>query len=119
MLLQQTLFDAVVTAPMEAYWTALMLNSSGWLSTKLHTILTIIEVFFFFLHKCSLLALQIASFLSSIDEEVETAFLGTRSGLMRFQRYTGIEKRIAKYVDNLKKCFFTIVLYFIKVVRSF
>lgn len=29
MLLQQTLFDAVVTAPMEAYWTALMLNSSG------------------------------------------------------------------------------------------
>lgn len=28
-LLQQTLFDAVVTAPMEAYWTALMLNASG------------------------------------------------------------------------------------------
>lgn len=28
-LLQQTLFDAVVTAPMEAYWTALMLNTSG------------------------------------------------------------------------------------------
>ncbi|XP_031696574.1 voltage-dependent calcium channel subunit alpha-2/delta-4-like, partial [Anarrhichthys ocellatus] len=25
-LLQQTLFDAVVTAPMEAYWNALMLN---------------------------------------------------------------------------------------------
>lgn len=44
-----------------------------------------------------------ASFLSSMDEEVETAFLGTRSGLMRFQRYTGIEKRLAKYVDNLKK----------------
>lgn len=60
LLLQQTLFDAVVTAPMEAYWTALMLNTSG------------------------------------MDEEVETAFLGTRSGLMRFQRYTGIEKRIAK-----------------------
>uniref|UniRef100_A0A671WCP9 Calcium voltage-gated channel auxiliary subunit alpha2delta 4 n=1 Tax=Sparus aurata TaxID=8175 RepID=A0A671WCP9_SPAAU len=56
LLLQQTLFDAVVTAPMEAYWTALMLNTSG----------------------------------------VETVFLGTRSGLMRFQRYTGIEKRIAK-----------------------
>uniref|UniRef100_A0A3Q1G682 Calcium voltage-gated channel auxiliary subunit alpha2delta 4 n=1 Tax=Acanthochromis polyacanthus TaxID=80966 RepID=A0A3Q1G682_9TELE len=59
-LLQQTLFDAVVTAPMEAYWTALMLNTSG------------------------------------MDDGVETAFLGTRSGLMRFQRYTGIEKRIAK-----------------------
>ncbi|CAK6961404.1 voltage-dependent calcium channel subunit alpha-2/delta-4 isoform X2 [Scomber scombrus] len=59
-LIQQTLFDAVVTAPMEAYWTALMLNSSG------------------------------------MDEGVETAFLGTRSGLMRFQRYTGIEKRLAK-----------------------
>lgn len=28
-LLQQTLFDAVVTAPMEAYWTALMLNATG------------------------------------------------------------------------------------------
>lgn len=26
MLLQQTLFDAVVTAPLEAYWNALMLN---------------------------------------------------------------------------------------------
>uniref|UniRef100_A0A8C2ZDN7 Calcium voltage-gated channel auxiliary subunit alpha2delta 4 n=1 Tax=Cyclopterus lumpus TaxID=8103 RepID=A0A8C2ZDN7_CYCLU len=46
-LLQQTLFDAVVTAPMEAYWTALMLNTSG------------------------------------MDEGVETAFLGTRSGLIR------------------------------------
>ncbi|XP_075327902.1 voltage-dependent calcium channel subunit alpha-2/delta-4 isoform X1 [Odontesthes bonariensis] len=59
-LLQQTLFDAVVTAPMEAYWTALMLNTSG------------------------------------VDEGIETAFLGTRSGLLRFQRYTGIEKRIGK-----------------------
>lgn len=29
LLLQQALFDAVVTAPMEAYWTALMLNTSG------------------------------------------------------------------------------------------
>ncbi|OWK03871.1 hypothetical protein Celaphus_00013845, partial [Cervus elaphus hippelaphus] len=27
-LLQEALFDAVVTAPMEAYWTALALNSS-------------------------------------------------------------------------------------------
>ncbi|XP_034434859.1 voltage-dependent calcium channel subunit alpha-2/delta-4 isoform X5 [Hippoglossus hippoglossus] len=60
LLLQQTLFDAVVTAPMEAYWTALMLNTSG------------------------------------MDDGVETAFLGTRSGLLRFQRYTGIEKRVAK-----------------------
>lgn len=32
----------------------------------------------------------------SMDEGIETAFLGTRSGLMRFQRYTGIEKRTAK-----------------------
>ncbi|XP_072769376.1 voltage-dependent calcium channel subunit alpha-2/delta-4 isoform X3 [Nerophis lumbriciformis] len=59
-LLQQTLFDAVVTAPMEAYWTALMLNPAG------------------------------------MDEGMETAFLGTRSGLMRFQRYSGIEKRVGK-----------------------
>ncbi|XP_029317836.1 voltage-dependent calcium channel subunit alpha-2/delta-4 [Cottoperca gobio] len=59
-LLQQTLFDAVVTAPMEAYWTALMLNTSG------------------------------------MEDGVETAFLGTRSGLMRFQRYAGVEKRIGK-----------------------
>ncbi|XP_039647363.1 voltage-dependent calcium channel subunit alpha-2/delta-4 isoform X2 [Perca fluviatilis] len=59
-LLQQTLFDAVVTAPMEAYWTALMLNTSG------------------------------------MEEGVETAFLGTRSGLLRFQRYAGMEKRTAK-----------------------
>ncbi|XP_053720186.1 voltage-dependent calcium channel subunit alpha-2/delta-4 isoform X1 [Synchiropus splendidus] len=60
-LLQQTLFDAVVTAPLEAYWTAIMLNTSG------------------------------------MDEGIETAFLGTRSGLTRFQRYTGIEKRVAKW----------------------
>ncbi|XP_056223466.1 voltage-dependent calcium channel subunit alpha-2/delta-4 isoform X2 [Seriola aureovittata] len=59
-LLQQTLFDAVVTAPMEAYWTTLMLNTSG------------------------------------MVEGVETAFLGTRSGLMRFQWYTGMEKRVGK-----------------------
>ncbi|KAM6962290.1 voltage-dependent calcium channel subunit alpha-2/delta-4 [Tautogolabrus adspersus] len=60
LLLSQTLFDAVVTAPMEAYWTALMLNTS------------------------------------SMDKGIETVFLGTRSGLMRFQRYTGIEKRTGK-----------------------
>uniref|UniRef100_A0A671SJG4 Calcium channel, voltage-dependent, alpha 2/delta subunit 4a n=1 Tax=Sinocyclocheilus anshuiensis TaxID=1608454 RepID=A0A671SJG4_9TELE len=59
-LLQHTLFDAVVTAPMEAYWTALLLNASG------------------------------------IDGGVETAFLGTRSGLMRMIRYVGVEKRVAK-----------------------
>uniref|UniRef100_A0A8B9RKD9 Voltage-dependent calcium channel subunit alpha-2/delta-4-like n=1 Tax=Astyanax mexicanus TaxID=7994 RepID=A0A8B9RKD9_ASTMX len=55
-LLQQTLFDAVVTAPLEAYWTALMLMEDG----------------------------------------IETAFLGTRSGLMRVTRYSGIEKRKGK-----------------------
>ncbi|XP_067284318.1 voltage-dependent calcium channel subunit alpha-2/delta-4 [Pseudorasbora parva] len=59
-LLQQTMFDAVVTAPMEAYWTALLLNASG------------------------------------IDAGVETAFLGTRSGLTRMMRYVGVEKRVAK-----------------------
>uniref|UniRef100_A0A8C2Q504 Calcium channel, voltage-dependent, alpha 2/delta subunit 4b n=1 Tax=Cyprinus carpio TaxID=7962 RepID=A0A8C2Q504_CYPCA len=52
-LLQQVLFDAVVTAPLEAYWTALMLTESGFIS----------------------------------------AFLGTRSGLMRVIRYAGSEKR--------------------------
>lgn len=92
MLLQQTLFDAVVTAPMEAYWTALMLNTSGWIFTQSHAFLTtVVRLFSFMIFSWS--------FLSSMDEEVETAFLGTRSGLMRFQRYTGIEKRIAKYVD--------------------
>uniref|UniRef100_A0A8C1XK33 Calcium channel, voltage-dependent, alpha 2/delta subunit 4b n=1 Tax=Cyprinus carpio TaxID=7962 RepID=A0A8C1XK33_CYPCA len=50
-LLQQVLFDAVVTAPLEAYWTALTLTS---------------------------------------------AFLGTRSGLMRVIRYAGSEKRVGK-----------------------
>lgn len=29
-LVREVLFDAVVTAPMEAYWTALVLNSSGY-----------------------------------------------------------------------------------------
>uniref|UniRef100_A0A6Q2YRE5 Calcium voltage-gated channel auxiliary subunit alpha2delta 4 n=1 Tax=Esox lucius TaxID=8010 RepID=A0A6Q2YRE5_ESOLU len=56
-LLRQTLFDAVVTAPMEAYWTAVIPES---------------------------------------PEGVETAFLGTRSGLMRVTRYVGSEKRVAK-----------------------
>uniref|UniRef100_A0AAY4DA41 VWFA domain-containing protein n=1 Tax=Denticeps clupeoides TaxID=299321 RepID=A0AAY4DA41_9TELE len=59
-LLQQTMFDAVVTAPMEAYWTAIMLNTSG------------------------------------LDEGIETAFLGTRSGLMRVIRFAENEKRVAK-----------------------
>uniref|UniRef100_A0A3B4CZX0 VWFA domain-containing protein n=1 Tax=Pygocentrus nattereri TaxID=42514 RepID=A0A3B4CZX0_PYGNA len=59
-LLRQTLFDAVVTAPMEAYWTAILLNESG------------------------------------IDDGVETAFMGSRSGLMRMFRYVGAEKRAAK-----------------------
>nr|XP_043892369.1 voltage-dependent calcium channel subunit alpha-2/delta-4-like isoform X1 [Solea senegalensis]XP_043892370.1 voltage-dependent calcium channel subunit alpha-2/delta-4-like isoform X1 [Solea senegalensis]XP_043892371.1 voltage-dependent calcium channel subunit alpha-2/delta-4-like isoform X1 [Solea senegalensis] len=59
MLLQQMLFDAVVTAPLEAYWNALMLNDG-------------------------------------VEPGVETAFLGTRSGLMRIIRYAGVETRVAK-----------------------
>uniref|UniRef100_A0A673X5S9 Calcium voltage-gated channel auxiliary subunit alpha2delta 4 n=1 Tax=Salmo trutta TaxID=8032 RepID=A0A673X5S9_SALTR len=59
-LLQQTLFDAVVTAPLEAYWQAIMLNASG------------------------------------MEAGVETAFLGTRSGIIRLTRYTGMETRVAK-----------------------
>uniref|UniRef100_A0A4W4F8K1 VWFA domain-containing protein n=1 Tax=Electrophorus electricus TaxID=8005 RepID=A0A4W4F8K1_ELEEL len=59
-LLKQTLFDVVVTAPMEAYWTAILLNASG------------------------------------IDDGIETAFIGTRSGLLRTFRYVGAEKRVAK-----------------------
>ncbi|XP_072311306.1 voltage-dependent calcium channel subunit alpha-2/delta-4 isoform X2 [Eucyclogobius newberryi] len=76
-LLSQTLFDAVVTAPMEAYWTALMLNASG------------------------------------LDKGVETAFLGTRSGLMRVQRYTGIENRVSKsfLTSSDKENLFTLDLF--------
>ncbi|XP_060741743.1 voltage-dependent calcium channel subunit alpha-2/delta-4 isoform X2 [Tachysurus vachellii] len=59
-LLQQTLFDGVVTAPLEAYWTALMLSDDG------------------------------------VEDGVETAFLGTRSGLMRVTRYTANEQRKGK-----------------------
>ncbi|XP_028440159.1 voltage-dependent calcium channel subunit alpha-2/delta-4 isoform X3 [Perca flavescens] len=59
LLLQHTLFDAVVTAPMEAYWNALMLSDG-------------------------------------VEAGVETAFLGTRSGLMRIIRYAGVETRVAK-----------------------
>uniref|UniRef100_A0A3Q1CJB5 VWFA domain-containing protein n=1 Tax=Amphiprion ocellaris TaxID=80972 RepID=A0A3Q1CJB5_AMPOC len=58
-LLQQTLFDAVVTAPLEAYWNALMLNDR-------------------------------------VEPGIETAFLGTRAGLMRIMRYAGVETRVAK-----------------------
>ncbi|KAK1888159.1 Voltage-dependent calcium channel subunit alpha-2/delta-4, partial [Dissostichus eleginoides] len=58
-LLRHVLFDAVVTAPMEAYWNALMLNDK-------------------------------------VEPGVETAFLGTRSGLLRLTRYTGVESRVAK-----------------------
>ncbi|XP_069384867.1 voltage-dependent calcium channel subunit alpha-2/delta-4 isoform X2 [Paralichthys olivaceus] len=59
LLLQQMLFDAVVTAPLEAYWNALMLNDR-------------------------------------VESGIETAFLGTRSGLMRIMRYAGVETRVAK-----------------------
>ncbi|XP_034442819.1 voltage-dependent calcium channel subunit alpha-2/delta-4 isoform X1 [Hippoglossus hippoglossus] len=59
LLLQQMLFDAVVTAPLEAYWNALMLNDR-------------------------------------VEPGIETAFLGTRSGLMRIMRYAGVETRSAK-----------------------
>uniref|UniRef100_A0A3B3ZXI4 VWFA domain-containing protein n=1 Tax=Periophthalmus magnuspinnatus TaxID=409849 RepID=A0A3B3ZXI4_9GOBI len=67
-LLSQLLFDAVVTAPLEAYWNALMLND--------------------------------------VEPGIETAFLGTRSGLLRLARYTGIENRVARFLtmgdkDNL------------------
>ncbi|KAM3870199.1 voltage-dependent calcium channel subunit alpha-2/delta-4-like [Diretmus argenteus] len=60
-LLQQTLFDAVVTAPLEAYWNALMLGDGD-----------------------------------GVEAGIETAFLGTRAGLMRIIRYAGVETRVAK-----------------------
>lgn len=47
----------------------------------------------------------------SMDEGIETAFLGTRSGLIRFLRYAGIEKRIGKWVRKvqLHLCCHTII----------
>ncbi|XP_077425641.1 voltage-dependent calcium channel subunit alpha-2/delta-4-like isoform X2 [Vanacampus margaritifer] len=59
LLLQLTLFDAVVTAPMEAYWNAIMLDDR-------------------------------------VEPGMETAFLGTRAGLMRMMRFAGVETRVAK-----------------------
>uniref|UniRef100_A0A3Q3NCX5 VWFA domain-containing protein n=1 Tax=Mastacembelus armatus TaxID=205130 RepID=A0A3Q3NCX5_9TELE len=59
LLLQHTLFDAVVTAPLEAYWNALLLGDR-------------------------------------VEPGVETAFLGTRAGVMRILRYAGLETRVAK-----------------------
>ncbi|XP_048113421.1 voltage-dependent calcium channel subunit alpha-2/delta-4 isoform X1 [Alosa alosa] len=73
-LLQQLLFDTVVTAPMEAYWTAMMMDAAG------------------------------------IDPGIETAFLGTRSGLLRVTRYAGSERRVAKkfLTASDKKNLFTV-----------
>uniref|UniRef100_A0A3B5A450 Calcium voltage-gated channel auxiliary subunit alpha2delta 4 n=1 Tax=Stegastes partitus TaxID=144197 RepID=A0A3B5A450_9TELE len=56
-LLQQTLFDAVVTAPLEAYWNALMLNDR-------------------------------------VEPGVETAFLGTRAGLMRIWSQSKMSSKV-------------------------
>ncbi|XP_027713143.1 voltage-dependent calcium channel subunit alpha-2/delta-4 [Vombatus ursinus] len=56
-LVQEVLFDAVVTAPMEAYWTALALNVS-----------------------------------EKSEDVVDTAFLGTRAGLMRSSLFVSPEK---------------------------
>ncbi|KAM9376258.1 voltage-dependent calcium channel subunit alpha-2/delta-4-like [Pholidichthys leucotaenia] len=72
-LLQQMLFDAVVTAPLEAYWNTLMLNDG-------------------------------------VDSGVETAFLGTRSGLMRVIRFAGVDTRTAKrfLTESDKENLFTI-----------
>ncbi|MEE6478058.1 hypothetical protein FKM82_011726, partial [Ascaphus truei] len=55
-LVQEVLFDAVVTAPLEAYWTQLALN------------------------------------MSSQEDGIEVAFLGTRAGLMRSNLFVGSEK---------------------------
>lgn len=41
-------------------------------------------------------ALHVAFVLCRVEPGVETAFLGTRSGLMRVVRYTGVETRVAK-----------------------
>uniref|UniRef100_A0A8C3TAB6 Calcium voltage-gated channel auxiliary subunit alpha2delta 4 n=1 Tax=Chelydra serpentina TaxID=8475 RepID=A0A8C3TAB6_CHESE len=73
-LVQEVLFDAVVTAPMEAYWTALALNMSD-----------------------------------ETEQGVETAFLGTRAGLMRSLLYVGSEKLLNRQFLTLgdKESIFT------------
>uniref|UniRef100_A0A096LRI8 Calcium voltage-gated channel auxiliary subunit alpha2delta 4 n=1 Tax=Poecilia formosa TaxID=48698 RepID=A0A096LRI8_POEFO len=63
LLLQQILFDAVVTAPLEAYWNSVMLNDR-------------------------------------VEPGVETAFLGTRSGLMRLNLYFSSVKKFLTPLDK-------------------
>lgn len=60
-LLQQTLFDAVVTAPLEAYWTALMLNTSGWILTHTctHSNVLSFKMWTFYMTTCLFFLLNI------------------------------------------------------------
>ncbi|KAK3564767.1 hypothetical protein QTP86_025274, partial [Hemibagrus guttatus] len=86
-LLQQTLFDAVVTAPLEAYWTALMLSDAGKITYR--TLTSPGQI-------CSPAVFMSSIPRESVEDGVETAFLGTRSALMRVTRYTGSEQRKGK-----------------------
>ncbi|KAJ8791349.1 hypothetical protein J1605_004296 [Eschrichtius robustus] len=91
-LLQELLFDAVVTAPMEAHWTALSLNTSEYVRVGLRP-------------KGPERAAQAdwgprfqqgrsgpRAVQTESEHVVDMAFLGTRAGLLRSSLFVGSEK---------------------------
>lgn len=89
LLLQQTLFDAVVTAPMEAYWNAVMLDDRSPTKTPRRKKKTNKK-------PAAVPGLLTYSCANRVEPGMEAAFLGTRAGLMRIMRYAGVETRVAK-----------------------
>lgn len=83
-LIQEVLFDAVVTAPLEAYWTSLVLNKSEFVYIWGRLPCT-------FRVRCSVGVQPCGCVFvkphRNSDKGVEIAYLGTRTGLSRINLF--------------------------------
>lgn len=87
MLIQEVLFDAVVTAPLEAYWTSLVLNKSEFVFFGVSCVIcTRPESEAWFPIEPWWLCVFVKPRRNS-DKGVEIAYLGTRTGLSRINLF--------------------------------
>ncbi|KFO25178.1 Voltage-dependent calcium channel subunit alpha-2/delta-3 [Fukomys damarensis] len=94
-LIQEVLFDAVVSAPIEAYWTSLALNKSDSKPQELEQISSVGLDGKLPALTCNLLEFRRDTQFRTprnSDKGVQVAFLGTRTGLSRINLFVGAEQ---------------------------
>lgn len=87
MLIQEVLFDAVVTAPLEAYWTSLVLNKSEFVFFRVSFVIERVRSQKLGSNQTLVVVCHCVKRPRNSDKGVEIAYLGTRTGLSRINLF--------------------------------